>query len=56
MDNRTTIKAILNTTIPLSLFATTTNIANTTEAAPLKPAQETKSFCPLLDFIGLIKV
>ena len=55
MDNRTTIKATLNTTIPLSLFATTTSIANTTEAAPLKPAQETKSFCPLLDFIGLIK-
>ena len=26
-----------------------------TEAAPLKPAQETKSFCPLLDFIGLTK-
>ena len=29
-------------------------MAKTTEAAPLKPAQDTKSFCPLLDFKGLI--
>ena len=50
IDSKTTINAILKTIIPISLCATTTKMAKTTEAAPLKPAQDTKSFCPLLDF------
>ena len=55
IDSKTKINAILKTIIPISLCATTTKMAKTTEAAPLYPAQDTKSFCPLVDFKGLIK-